>query len=85
MQGELEFYRSRREEFDLTIIQDNQLSGRALRKLPVLAYATHNVAFTKGVTPGKVGPRAGTPIETWLDAMGKIVDDKRLERENMGL
>lgn len=59
--------------------QDHRLSGRALRKLPVLAYATHNVAFTQG------GSRIGTPVETWLDAMGKIIDDKRLEREKMEL
>lgn len=72
-------------ELNFMCTQDHQLSGRALRKLPVLAYATHSVAFTQGVTPGWGGSRTGTPVETWIDAMGKIIDEKRLERENMGL
>lgn len=65
--------------------QDHQLSGRALRKLPILAYATSGVAFAQGVAPTKDGSRSGAPIEAWLDAMGKVVDDKRLEREKMEL
>jgi len=63
--------------------RDHQLSGRALRKLPVLAYATYGGAFSQGVTPGNGGSRPGTQVETWLDAMEKIIDDKRLEREKM--
>ncbi|KAF9649616.1 AAA-domain-containing protein [Thelephora ganbajun] len=65
--------------------RDHQLSGRALRKLPVLAYATYGVAFNQGVTPGRGEPRPGTPVEIWLDAMEKVIDDKRLEREKMEL
>jgi hypothetical protein len=68
-----------------TTMQDHQLSGRALRKLPVLAYATYGVAFSQGVAPKKGESRSGTPVETWLDAMGKVIDDKRLEREKMEL
>ena len=66
-------------------MQDHRLSGRALRKLPVLAYATYGVAFSQGATPGKGESRSGTPVETWLDAMGKVIDDKGLEREKMEL
>lgn len=65
--------------------RDHQLSGRALRKLPVLAYATSGVAFTQGAVPTKDGSWSGAPVEAWLDAMGKVVDDKRLEREKMEL
>jgi len=65
--------------------RDHQLSGRALRKLPILAYATYGVTFSQGVTPEKGGSRSQTPVETWLDAMGKVIDDKRLEREKMEL
>ena len=72
-------------ELSFTNVQDHKLSGRVLRKLPVLAYATYNSAFTQGATPGMEGDKAGTMVETWLDAMEKIVEDKRLERENMGL
>jgi len=65
--------------------RDHRLSGRGLRKLPVLAYATYGVAFSQGVTPGKGEYRSGTTVETWLDAMGKVIDDKRLEREKIEL
>ncbi|KAF9779464.1 P-loop containing nucleoside triphosphate hydrolase protein [Thelephora terrestris] len=65
--------------------RDQHLSGRALRKLPVLAYATYSGAFSQGVTSGKGGSQPGTPVETWLNAMEKIIDDKRLEREKMEL
>jgi hypothetical protein len=65
--------------------QEHQLSGRALRKLPVLAYATYGVAFSQQVTPGKGDPQSGATVETWLDAMEKVIDDKRLEREKMEL
>ena len=66
-------------------MQDHRLSGRALRKLPVLAYATYGVTFSQGTAPGKGGSQPGTPAETWLEAMGKVIDDKGLEREKMEL
>lgn len=65
--------------------QDHQLSGRALRKLPVLAYAMYGVVFNQGATPRKGEFRSGTPVETWLDAMEMVIDDKGLEREKMEL
>jgi len=37
------------------------------------------------VTPGKGDPQSGATVETWLDAMEKVIDDKRLEREKMEL
>jgi len=64
---------------------EHQLSGRALRKLPVLAYATYGVTFSQGVAPGKSESRPGTTVELWLDAMEKVIDDKRLEREKIEL
>lgn len=64
-------------------MQDHKLSGRALRKLPVLAYATYGVTFSQGVAPGKNESRPGTTVELWLDAMEKVIDDKRLEREKI--
>lgn len=74
-----------REELSFKDAQDHQLSGRALRKLPVLAYATHSVAFTQNATSENGDSQTGTLVETWLDAMGKIIDGKKSERENMGL
>jgi hypothetical protein len=66
-------------------LQEHKLSGRALRKLPVLAYATYGVVFSQGITPGRGESRPGTTVELWLDAMEKVIDDKRLEREKIEL
>jgi len=51
----------------------------------VLAYATYGVTYSQGVAPGGSESRPGTTVELWLDAMEKVIDDKKLEREKIEL
>ncbi|KAG5654453.1 hypothetical protein H0H81_001952 [Sphagnurus paluster] len=63
------------------------LSGRALRRLPVLALARYigigNVAHTIA-TNGQPGQTAGADVDVWLEGMEKVVQEqtKELERLN---
>lgn len=50
------------------------MSGRSLRRLPVLAHARHIGVSAVG------GGRAASDISVWLDAMGKVVADERTGR-----
>ncbi|KAJ8515981.1 hypothetical protein ONZ45_g6657 [Pleurotus djamor] len=50
-----------------------QVSGRALRRLPVLALAKYI----------GVGTHLGVPVETWLDGMEKVVADKASAAEKL--
>lgn len=45
----------------------------------------YGVAFSQGVTPGKGESQPGTTVELWLDAMEKVIDEKRLEHEKIEL
>ncbi|KAG6833768.1 hypothetical protein H0H87_001200 [Tephrocybe sp. NHM501043] len=69
------------------------LSGRALRRLPVLALARYIGIGNVGTFPSSAGPTKGQPsysftvsadIDTWLDGMEKVVQDqtKELQRVN---
>lgn len=69
------------------------MSGRSLRRLPVLAQARH-----MGILPmlpkrrslGRAGQFAGTShvtaatqVEAWLDAMERVIDSQALEKERL--
>jgi pachytene checkpoint protein 2 len=63
------------------------MSGRSLRRLPVLAHAqygaeVHHFHWTK---EGEIddGTSSGADIELWLDAMEKVVEDQGIERVRM--
>jgi pachytene checkpoint protein 2 len=66
------------------------MSGRSLRRLPVLAHARYGIGLNHISTSkakqvngvNGVQPH-GTEIEQWLCAMEKVVDDQGLERAKM--
>lgn len=77
------------------------MSGRSLRRLPVLAHARyigtlpasspHTVAKISGVGPKKgIAPGGhsvqgrGAAVETWLDAMERVVESQATERSRFG-
>ncbi|KAG1874643.1 P-loop containing nucleoside triphosphate hydrolase protein [Suillus subalutaceus] len=55
-----------------------QLSGRALRRLPVLALARYiGIGVSASSTTGNLNnSQFQTDIHLWLDAMGKVLDDR---------
>jgi hypothetical protein len=55
-----------------------QLSGRALRRLPVLALARYIGigVSTSSTTSNLNNSRFQTDIHLWLDAMDKVLDDR---------
>lgn len=70
------------------------MSGRSLRRLPVLAQARHMGMLA--MLPPKTGSLRGvngqasakakhptTQVETWLDAMERVVDAQAVERERL--
>ncbi len=75
------------------------MSGRSLRRLPVLAHAryigslpTATPRITPKVggmpkanaSPGCQGPHSGgAGIETWLDAMERVVESQSTERSRL--
>ncbi|KAI0771888.1 P-loop containing nucleoside triphosphate hydrolase protein [Trametes elegans] len=77
--------------------RDQQMSGRSLRRLPVLAHARyigtlpsaipHASAgvngLTKRSTPPGQGPNRGAAVETWLGAMERVVENQGLERKRL--
>lgn len=62
------------------------MSGRALRRLPVLALARYigvgSLSFVHGSSQVP-NQRAGAPVELWLDGMEKAVNDQGVEREKL--
>jgi len=63
------------------------MSGRSLRRLPVLAHARYGIGLNHANAPktGKVSGEAsaGTEVEVWLKAMEKVVEDQGIERARM--
>jgi len=67
------------------------MSGRALRRLPVLALARYigigNLAFSQtaqSTTGGSSSrPQNGAPVEIWLDGMEKTVREQAKELEKL--
>lgn len=75
------------------------MSGRSLRRLPVLAHARYigtlsmlAPRLTNGTHGTKMKPRSGYPqdargsptkVEVWLDAMERVVDGQAVERNRL--
>ena len=66
------------------------MSGRSLRRLPVLAQARYGsgISYSYGTKAGQVNGVHGmllsdTDIESWLSAMEKVVEDQGIERARM--
>lgn len=64
------------------------MSGRSLRRLPVLAHARHIGAMPLMASRrdshalGTAG-KQGTNVMVWLDAMQKVVDSQAIERGHL--
>lgn len=73
-------------------LQEQGLSGRALRRLPVLALARYiGIGISTSSTPASPAPNGlsykGTfqsDINMWLNAMEKVIDDRVTEHEKLG-
>ena len=72
------------------------MSGRSLRRLPVLAHAryigtlptsaprlAHRVNGTSKLKNGAPATQAGAPVETWMDAMERVVQSQATERNRL--
>lgn len=57
------------------------MSGRALRRLPVLAHARY-IGFipTAKSKSGSKGQGSSVPVEAWLKAMQKVIADESASR-----
>ncbi|EPQ59557.1 P-loop containing nucleoside triphosphate hydrolase protein [Gloeophyllum trabeum ATCC 11539] len=75
--------------------REQGMSGRALRRLPVLAHARYigiginHLAIPNGINGHSkkmngVHKSGGTDVEMWLDAMEKVVDNHALEKGRFG-
>ncbi|KAL4076036.1 P-loop containing nucleoside triphosphate hydrolase protein [Scleroderma yunnanense] len=70
--------------------REQGLSGRALRRLPVLALAQYingGVRVSNAVSSSNEMPPNGrfqTDTNVWLDAMTKVVNNRRVEHGNLG-
>lgn len=81
---------------DLRLSQAQKMSGRSLRRLPVLAHARYIGTLsmpiprmTNGINGVKHKPKSGYPsdargsptrAEVWLDAMERVVDGQAVEK-----
>ncbi|KAI0356610.1 P-loop containing nucleoside triphosphate hydrolase protein [Trametes cingulata] len=78
--------------------RDQEMSGRSLRRLPVLAHARYigtiptaaprvtakvNGMSKKGVSPAQQHRSPGAAVETWLDAMERVVESQATERSRL--
>ncbi|KAI0650044.1 P-loop containing nucleoside triphosphate hydrolase protein [Trametes meyenii] len=75
--------------------RDQEMSGRSLRRLPVLAHARYIgtlptaapriVAKVNGVSKASSGHErgAGAAVEVWLDAMERVVESQATERSRL--
>ena len=73
------------------------MSGRSLRRLPVLAHARYiggiamlpprphgdSRTYTNGVNGKSKRVGLGTDVSMWLDAMDKVVEGQATERERL--
>jgi hypothetical protein len=63
------------------------MSGRTLRRLPVLSYARYMAALSLAdhhhdPDDDANGPsRRGFPVEEWLDALDRVVQDEGVQKE----
>lgn len=53
------------------------MSGRSLRRLPVLAHARYGIGLNAHAS------QSGTEVEAWLDAMERVVLEQGVERARM--
>lgn len=62
------------------------MSGRALRRLPVLALARYigvgSLGNAYGASQAPNG-RSGAPVEVWLAGMEKAVSDQGMQQEKL--
>jgi hypothetical protein len=58
------------------------MSGRALRRLPVLAHARYGIGLNAHA-PKAGGSSGGTEVESWLNAMERVIEDQNAERARM--
>ncbi|OSC99197.1 P-loop containing nucleoside triphosphate hydrolase protein [Trametes coccinea BRFM310] len=78
--------------------RDQQMSGRSLRRLPVLAHARYigtlptavprviakvNGMSKKGIVDANTSQSQGAAVETWLDAMERVVESQASERSRL--
>lgn len=65
--------------------QAQQLSGRALRRLPVLALARYIGigVSTSSTTSNLNNSRFQTNIRLWLEAMEKVLDDRAADHKKL--
>lgn len=94
--GDVESHRVREERIGKVLLQladkcrEQHLSGRALRRLPVLALARYinggmkvsNTAASPNETPAN--GRIQTDIDVWLNAMMTVVNDRAVEHGKLG-
>ncbi|GAA6029000.1 hypothetical protein JCM8097_001545 [Rhodosporidiobolus ruineniae] len=59
------------------------LSGRTLRRLPVLAHARHLSASFSALSLSSTSWRSGLGLEKWLQAMGKCVEEQGREMDRV--
>jgi pachytene checkpoint protein 2 len=71
------------------------MSGRTLRRLPVLAHARYvsmaaadntdyGLDMDQSDEEGEEGGYAGTAVEVWIDAMEKVVAEEGVQMEKLG-
>ncbi|TRM68305.1 P-loop containing nucleoside triphosphate hydrolase protein [Schizophyllum amplum] len=63
-----------------TICKQQNLSGRALRRLPVLALARY---ISTGSISAPGGKRRGVAVEVWLEGMEKVVREQEKELQRL--
>jgi hypothetical protein len=66
---------------NVLMAQDENLAGRFLRRLPLLAHSHYLSPTTKRVDTGRAIPRS---IEKWLWAFGRVVEDEIRDRARVG-
>lgn len=60
------------------------MSGRALRRLPVLALARYiGVGSLTVPNPGEEGTRTSADVDLWLDGMERVVADLAKEKDHL--
>jgi hypothetical protein len=65
--------------------QSQSMSGRALRRLPVLAFARYlgmGSISSRGSDSNGLAPD-GADIDIWLDGMAQVIQEQMREREHL--